>query len=227
MKKFVLSMSLLCLSTAVCFSQNKKLPARSNAVKETTVKPFAEIPDADWIDLITAVQTENWEKSLTLANGYLTKIKAENEKKQLARLRYISLYALAGKIAEASAANKNAEEAKARIELEQTAKNFLGKEFFMPSREILKDCTEKLNFICRSKQQRNVLRVTATNQSGTAIFSFEYVRLKEDFGILRNTGKQAIVSGILSKIEFNPNNSNVWIMRLFFEQGAINIVPDE
>ncbi len=219
-------MSLFCLSAVVCFSQKSKTPVRATAPKQLQIQLIEEIPDADWRILIDAAQVENWEKSASLASEYLTKIKSENSKKQVARLRYILLYALAGKVVEASLAHKKPEEAKARIELEKTANGFLDKEFFMPSREVARDCEDKLNYVCRLKQQRNVLRVTATNQAGTVINSFEYVRLKEDFNILRNAGKEVILSGILNKIEFNPTKSDVWIMRLFFENGSVNVVPD-
>jgi hypothetical protein len=226
MKKVVLLIILFCLSAVVCFSQKSKTPVKATASKPSQVKAIAEIPDTDWRTLVDAVQSENWGKSTSLADGYLTKIKTENNKKQIARLRYILLYALAGKIVEASFANKKADEAKARIELEKAANGFLEKEFFMPSREISDDCEGKLNYVCRSKQQKNVLRVTTTNQAGTAIYSFEYLRLKQNFSITGNIGKEVILSGVLRKIEFNPNKSNVWIMRLLFENGSINVVPD-
>lgn len=226
MKKVVLLIILFCLSSVVCFSQKSKTSVPLNAVKPAQVKTIAEVPDADWRDLVDAVQSENWEKSAQLASEYLTKVKAENNKKQIARLRYILLYALAGKIVETSFAGKKAEEAKARVELEKAANEFLGKEFFMPSREVSDDCEGRLNYICRSKQQANVLRVTTTNQAGTAIHSFEYLRLKQNFSIAENIGKEVILSGVLRKIEFNPNKSNVWIMRLLFENGSVNIVPD-
>lgn len=226
MKKVVLLIILFCLSAVICFSQKSKTPAKPNASKQAQVNLLKEIPEADWGILINVVQAENWEKSASLASGYLAKIKTENNKKQIARLRYILLYALAGKIVEASLANKKPEEVIARIELENAANGFLDKEFFMPSREISDDCEGKLNYVCRSKQQKNVLRVTATDRMGTAIYSFEYVRLKENFSPLKNIGKQAVLGGILNKIEFNPMKSNVWIMRLFFENGSVNVVPD-
>ena len=226
MKKVVLLAALFCLSAVVCFSQNSKTSVGSNASKPAQVKAIAEIPETDWRTLVDAVQSENWEKSASLANAYLTKIKTENNKKQIARLRYILLYALAGKIVEASLANKKAEEAKARIELVKTANGFLEKDFFMPSREVLDNCDGRLNYVCRSKQQANVLRVTTTSQAGTAILSFEYLRLKQNFSITENIGKEVILSGVLRKIQFNPNRSNVWIMRLFFENGSVNVVPD-
>ncbi len=226
MKKVGFLVILFCLSAVVCFSQKSKTLVNSNASKQAQVKVIVEVPDTDWRILIDAVQAENWEKSASLAGGYLTKIKTENNKKQIARLRYILLYALAGKIVEASFAGKKPEEAKARIELEKAANEFLEKEFFMPSRKISDNCEGRLNYVCRSKQQKNVLRVTATNQAGTAIYSFEYVRLKENFSITESIEKEVVLSGVLKKIEFNPNRSNVWIMRLFFENGSVNIVPD-
>ncbi len=227
MKKVGFLVILFCFSAVVCFSQKSKTLVNSNASKQAQVKVIAEVHDTDWRILIDAVQIENWERSASLAGGYLTKIKTENNKKQIARLRYILLYALAGKIVEASFAGKKPEEAKARIELEKAANGFLEKEFFMPSREISDDCEGRLNYVCRSKQQKNVLRVTATNQAGTAIYSFEYVRLKENFSITESIEKEVVLSGVLKKTEFNPNRSNVWIMRLFFENGSVNVVPDQ
>lgn len=226
MKKISLLIILFSLAAVICFAQKTKQPVKSNALKRTAIQQVDEIPDADWKILIDAVQVENWEKSRSLANEYLTKIKAENDKKQTARLRYILLYALAGKVDESSVTGKKPEEAKARAELEKTANGFLGKEFFMPSREVSADCAGKLNYVCAAKEQKNVLRVTATGQAGTAIYSFEYVRLKENFSVRKNVGKGAVLSGVLKKIEFNPNKSNVWIMRLFFDEGSVSIVPD-
>jgi hypothetical protein len=217
---------LFCLSSVLCFSQKSKTPVSSNVAKPAQIKTIAEVSKTDWGVLVDAVQSENWENSTSMANGYLTKIKTENNKKQIARLRYILLYALAGKIVEASFAGKKAEEAEARVELEKAANEFLGKEFFMPSRKVSDDCEGRLNYVCRSKQQANVLRVTTTNQAGTAIHSFEYLRLKQNFSIAENIGKEVILSGVLRKIEFNPNKSNVWIMRLLFENGSVNVVPD-
>lgn len=204
-----------------------KVAPKSSISKVMAIRPSNEIPDRDWKSLIDAAQVENWNKTATLAESYLTKVSFENDKKQIARLRYILLYALAGKIIEAAAAKDKTEQTKARAALEKTANEFVGKEFFMPSREIARRCEGKLNYVCRSTQQPDVLRVTATNHSGTAIFSFEYVRLKEEIYTLKNSGKEVILSGILGKFEINPEPSNVWIMRLFFENGSANLVPDE
>jgi len=227
MKKVVLSATIFCLSAVVCFSQTSKTPVPSGNPKPARIQPTAEISDTEWRILIDAVQAENWEESRFLAGQYLTKYKVDNEKKQLARLRYILLYALAGKVVESSLGGKKPEEEKARVELEKAANGFLEQEFFMPSRQVSDDCQGKLNYVCRSKQPENVLRVTATNRTGKAIYSFEYFRLKEDFSVAKNAGKSAILSGVLKKIEFNPNKSNVWIMRLFFENGSVNVVPDK
>lgn len=226
MKKISLLIILFPLAAVVCFSQKTKPPVKSNALRGTAIQKVDEIPEVDWKNLIDAVQVENWGKSRSMASEYLAKIKAENDKKQMARLRYILLYALAGKVDESSVNGKKSEETLARVELEKTANGFLGKEFFMPSREVSTDCAGKLNYVCASGEQKNVLRVTATGQAGTAIYSFEYVRLKESFSVKKNVGKGAVLGGVLKRIEFNPNKSNVWIMRLFFEDGSVSVVPD-
>lgn len=226
MKKAVLLPLLLCFLSSVNFAQKRITLDKPTVIKTLPPQAFKEVPDADWKNLIDAVQVENWEKSVPLANQYLAQLKIENDKKQIARLRYILLYSLAGKIVKESLGNKSSNQAQTRTELEKTANEFLGKEFFMPSREISRDCEGKLNYICRSTQQPNILRVTATDHAGTAIYSFEYIRLKEYFNFLRNVGKEVILSGTLKKIEFNPNQSNVWIMRLIFENGTVNVVPD-
>lgn len=224
MKKAVLLLFLLSFLSVVGLAQKNKTPVKPTVLKQ--VQPFTEVPDADWKSLIDAIQVENWEKSAPLAGKYLALLKTENDKKQIARLRYILLYSLAGKIVKNSLDNKSSDETQTRAELEKKANEFLGKEFFMPSREVSRDCEGRLNYICRSKQQPNILRVTATDHAGTSIYSFEYVRLKEYFNFLRNVGKDVILSGILKKVEFNPNKSNVWIMRLIFEEGAVSVVPD-
>lgn len=224
MKKIAFSVILLCLTACVGFSQKSKAVVEPTAAKPARIKSLNEIPSADWKNLIDAVQAEDWEKSSLLADDYLSKLKLENNEKQMARLRYILLYALAGKVVEKSFSGKKFEEDKARVELEKRANEFLEKEFFMPSREIADECAGKLNYVCVSKQQKNVLRTTATNQAGTAIYSFEYVKLKENLSLGQSIGKQAILGGTLKKIEFNPNKSNVWIMRLFFEDGSLNVV---
>lgn len=227
MKRVVFLLILVCLSTAAGFSQNGKLPIKSNTSKPSPTQSPKEISDFNWRILINVVQSENWEKSQSLAKTYLSGISSENEKRQMARLRYIFLYASAGKIVKFSLAGKKTEEDKARGELEAAAKDFLNAEFFMPSRRIADDCQGRFNYICRAKQPENVLRVTTTDKSATAVFSFEYVSFNGDFSVAENVGRQAIISGILKKVEFNPQKSNLWIMRLFFENGSVSVVPDK
>ncbi len=145
MKRVVLSIMLFCLPAVVCFPQKSKPPVNSDTAKQPSIQQITEIPAAEWKILIESVQAENWGKSILLSSGYLAKVKAENDKKQIARLRYILLYALAGKIIASSFSGKKTEEDKARGELEKAANGFLNKEFFMPSREISIDCQGKLN----------------------------------------------------------------------------------
>jgi hypothetical protein len=109
-------------------------------------------------------------------------------------------------------------------ELEKIAAGFVGKEFLMPSREILSECRGNLNYICPVKNNDKAVRVAATNKSGSAMHSFEYVQLTEKFDFTDKNKKSAFVGGILQKAEINLYKSNIPIMRLIFDRGFVNIV---
>lgn len=174
-----------------------------------------EISAEEWGRIVASMDSEDWDKATVLTQGSLSKLKTDNEKKQLAQLRYFYLYALAGRVT----AGKLTWE-----QLEASANGLVDAEFLFPARKILADCTNSLNAICSSKDKGYVLRVTATNKSATVIHSFEYTEFSEDFNIKANSGKAAFISGYLKKIELNPNKSNIWVMRLYFDGGIIRLV---
>jgi hypothetical protein len=94
----------------------------------------------------------------------------------------------------------------------------------MPSRQFLADCKGKVNYICPIKDDENALRVTATNKSGGAIHTFEYVKLSEKADLPGKSGQSAFVGGILKNAEINFYKQNIRIMRLVFDKGFVNIV---
>ncbi|MBA3633740.1 MAG: hypothetical protein H0W58_13180 [Acidobacteria bacterium] len=183
-----------------------------------------EISEKEWQIIIDSLQAEDWEKSAFLAGQLINRVKTDNEKKRLARLRYIYLYALAGKIIAFSEANKKSEEAAAREELRKAADSFVGKEFVLPPRRFLANCNQVLNYICPVKNNDNALRVTATNKEGTAIHSFELILFDQKVDLKDFTGKETFLGGILAKVEFNENKSYPWIMRLSFVRGFIRVI---
>jgi hypothetical protein len=135
--------------------------------------------------------------------------------KQLAQLRYLYVFALAG------------DAARGKIpytELERVIKGYVGKEFLMPPRRFLADCKSNVNFICPVAGDDKALRVTATNRESSAIHSFEYVQLNEKIDVAENNGKQAFLGGTLLTAEVNVYKSNLRIMRLTFNKGFANLV---
>ncbi|MGI8494565.1 MAG: hypothetical protein ACR2L1_04530, partial [Pyrinomonadaceae bacterium] len=211
------------------FGQKRPVPAKKPALKKpvaaktsaaTAAKPapkavLKEIPETEWKLLVAALEAEDWTRASTLASAAIGRLNTDNDKKQLVRLRYFYLYALAGKAAGGKMTY---------TELEKITALFIGKEFLMPSRDFLSDCTQKVNYICPVIANETVLRVTATNKSGTEIHSFEYVKLGEKFDFAANEGKTAFLGGTLQEAEIKPYKKNISIMRLIFEQGFVNIV---
>lgn len=216
MKKTIFFTALICLfANGLC--AQKRPPAKAAAKVAVKAALEREIAPAAWQDLADALQAENWETAAALALENLQKLKTDNDKKQLAQLNYIYLYALAGKVAEGKTAF---------AELEREAQGFLGKEFLMVSRQVLENCATKVNYICAQAGSRRVLRVTATNRSGDAIHFFEYVKLDAPFELAANSEKIGFVGGTLTKVETVAPRSGVRILRLIFDKGYIKIATD-
>jgi hypothetical protein len=217
MKKLVFFIVLFSLTVSLTFGQTRQTSA--NPASKKIVQPVraGEIPEADWLKMADAMYLENWEKASTLAAQNLQKLKTENAKKQLAQLRYIYLYTLAGKVAEGKMAF---------AEFERLANTFVGQEFLLVSRQLLADCNTKLNYICAAKNNDHVLRITATNRTGTAIHLFEYVVLGERFDLRANNEKLAFLGGNLKKVESSLYKPGMKIMRLVFDKGYVKLATD-
>lgn len=222
-KRFALLISLFCLGISISFGQTRK-PAEKPAPKKMSTstpaaapKAITEIPVAEWTKIVEAFNKEDWSQAAFLTQTALGKLKNDNDKKQLAQLRYFYLYALAGK----AAGDKIS-----YAELVKTANQFIGKEFLMPSRRFLNRCTAKVNYICPVAGNEKAVRVTATNKSGSAIHSFEYVKLSEKADVSVNEGKEAFLGGTLQQAELNLYKQDIWILRLIFDKGFANLVSN-
>lgn len=223
MKKIILFTILLCLFVPVCFAQKRRTPVNTAKPQPVQTQIVREISDAEWKILTAALQSENWGKSALLASQYLQKIKIDNEKKQLAQLRYFYLYALAGKILTFSSAKKTIEENVAWKELDEAVGKLIGKEFVLPPRRLLNDCKEVLNYICAVTGNDRALRVTATNKMGTAIHSFDYVGFDKKILSGEFAERETFLGGKLKTVEFNQDMSKPWVMRLIFEKGFVSL----
>lgn len=200
--------------TAVKPAPKKPMSTAQDSASLANPSAGAEISADEWSEIVKSIEAENWNQSSLLALAALKKLKTENEKKQLARARYFYIYSLTGKIAQKTMLPS---------ELERISEAFVGQDFLMPSREVLSNCTGKVNYVCPVKAEEKSLRVTATSKSAT-IHSFEYVKLSEKFDTSGNDGKEVFLGGKLTKLEIGTYKDNVKIVKLYFGDGYVDIV---
>lgn len=223
MRKIAFITILISLAVSGVFAQKRKSPVKKPTPKTVPIQSITEIPEADWSILSEALTNENWNESADLAWQYLQKLKTDNAKKQVAQLRYIYLFSLAGKILNFNRQGNVAESEKTWTELDRVMETFIGKEFVLTARPFSSDCEKKLNYICQVKETPKAFRVTATNQEGNAIHSFDYVVFDQAVNIKEFAEKATFLGGILQKAEYNEDRSKPWVIRLFFNKGFIRV----
>ena len=227
MKKFVFLSVLIFLSATFGSAQKIVIIEKPDEKSAAADISSPEISDKEWQFISDKMRAEDWENSALLSSRLIGRTKTENEKKQLAQLRYFYLYSLAGKVIAYSEAGKSVEEAAARKELNNAAEGFIGKELIMPARQFLAECDRVLNYVCTVNGNANALRVTATNKEGTSIHSFENVLFDQKIDLKEFVGKETFLGGTLAKVEFNESKSNLWIMRLSFVKGFVRVVVNK
>lgn len=217
MKKLIFFIVLFSMTASLAFGQKRSTAVNSAPKKMISPAVAGEIPESDWLKMADAMYLENWETASTLALKNLQKLKTDNAKKQMAQLRYIYLYSLAGKVAEGKMTFAS---------FENVARSFVGQEFLLVGRQLLADCNTKVNYICAAKNNNRVLRVTATNRAGTTIQLFEYVVLNESFDLRANSEKVAFLGGNLKKVESNLDKPEMKVARLIFDKGYVKLATD-
>jgi hypothetical protein len=215
--------TLICVATAFSFAQTPRVPSKITP-RSVPFKTVTEVSDTDWLTLAATLEKEDWKQSATLAAGHLQSFKIDNEKKQLAQLRYIYLFSLAGQILAYNAQGNALEREKAWTELDKAMETLINQEFIMPPRPLMTDCEKKLNVICQVKGTPNAFRTTATNKEGNGIHSFDYVQLDQPVDLKEFNGKETFMGGILHRAEYNEDKSKPWVLRLFFKKGFLRVV---
>lgn len=169
-----------------------------------------DVSEKQWQDVLVAVSNEDWDNAFQLASTYIKQMKTSDER--LPRLRYIYLYAAAGRV---SAGIMSFDD------LEPLVKDLNGKEIVLPYRRIAVNCHGDFNFICGKESTKDELVVAASDKSGTTIHSFEYVQLKEKFDAVSHQGEIASIGGIIDAIKLNPNKSRFLVMRIYITGGVV------
>jgi len=218
------------LSLLVSPAFGQKIITNSTENSQTISIPnVPTISETEWKVLTDALTVENWDRAAVYSSGLLNRLKVDNDAKQIARLRYFYLYALAGQILKAHDAGKKTEEDAAWRELDKAVEPLIGKEFVLPPREYRSTCEKNLNFICPVKDNEKALRTTATNKEGKGIISFDYVVFEKKVDLKVYDDKQLFLGGTLKKVEFNEELSDEqpWVMYLIFNKGFIRVVVND
>ncbi len=185
------------------------------------------IPDKEWSVMIDFLKKENWDSAAFYSSGLMRRLKNDNDKKQIAQLRYLYLFSLAGKIMKYHETGKTAEKENAWTEMDKAVTEFTGKEFILPAREYRSICDKNLNFICPVLGNDKAFRTAATNKEATTIHSFDYVVFDKTVDLKQFADKQIFLGGTLKRVEFNEDLSEPWVMYLIFEKGFVRVVVEE
>lgn len=204
-------------------AQTDKLVLRENTPNVEAAPPLVarEISAEDWGRLEAVLLREDWSGAAALAKEFLDELQTETKDRQMARLRYIYIYALAGRIIEHARLGEKTAELEARRTLEKAAEDFIGKEFVFPVRTILADCEGVVNYVCESKENPGFLRIAATNAAGNAIHSFEYIDMHSLLDTTKHSKKAVVLGGFLKAVRFKPGEPFKGVMVLQFENGFV------
>lgn len=84
--------------------------------------------------------------------------------------------------------------------------------------------TTKVHFntnIFKSQNGKVTCFSTSTNNTATTIYAFEMFDFKDNFDIDELNGKVIRCAGVLEKVELNPNESILWIMKLHVKDAIL------
>ncbi|HEX6189391.1 MAG TPA: hypothetical protein VFZ40_15025 [Pyrinomonadaceae bacterium] len=172
-----------------------------------------ELTEKNWNDLFAALDEDQWVTAADAATKYLKQLKEEDKDHSLARLRYILIFASAGKVTQRQMTYP---------ELDKVLTDLLGKDIMTPFRRI--DPCEggpgRLGALCVRETKASG---SATNRAGTYIHAFEYAELEKPFDAGKHKDKYGAVRGLFRGYQLNPNKSTLWIMRLYVEKATLEL----
>lgn len=162
--------------------------------------------------ILQLVSNEDWKTASEAAASYLAKVDTSGDKHLQACLRYIIIYTTAGAVSTGAC----------EFDVLDRLKGFVGKSVTLPYRPVLNDAGPGgMNAICVSDPHATSFMVVAANESSTTIHAFEYVKLHQAIDFAAHAGEWGSITGILRKIEPNPNKSRAIVMRLYIDDATV------
>ena len=163
------------------------------------------LTDQDFRSLIPYLKIEDWKGAYKKSSKLLKS--AENDTSEFhAIILYINIFSGAGMVSENKMTYKK---------LEESIMKFQGQKIIMSAHPVtIKDgALRQIKFDVTDST--NAGFISATNSKGVNILCFEKFLFKDKI-VLTDFPEKIIVrcGGTLEKIEFNPNQSTIWILRL-------------
>lgn len=179
-----------------------------------------KISEREWGILSGVLGREEWRTAARMTADFIERLEGENAEKQLAQLRYLHIFSLAGRTSSFLSGKNEPAAADSWLDLEAAVRRFKGTELVAPARRFEMNCAGKVNFVCPVRGDRKALRVTATTKDADSILLFEYFVFKEELNLSVLDDRKIFLSGTLERAEYNEDPSKPWIIRLFFKDSV-------
>jgi hypothetical protein len=201
----MMRVTILALFLLLCFGS-------ATAQNKRTMDSLSEEQKSQ---LEIALNKEDWVKSADMAEKFLKELK-NGEEREVGLLRYIFIFACAGKVTIGKMSFED---------LERALKDLVGKSVYLPPLALTSNCLGGMNALCFDKGESDRLFTTATNNTGTSIHAFGHIQLEKKIDLTGREGMSVFVGGVIKAIAPNPNKSRAIVMRLYIEKGYIEF-PD-
>ena len=168
-------------------------------------------PSSELAEVNGLLSSERWQDLTTKSQGYLQILAGRDSTNQIPSLRYAHLLGCAGQIFEGTMSY---------VELRTAMKDYVGSTVSLPAYIVSDSRGPSFNLISAGRNPRQAF-VTSTNRQGTTILCWVYANLDTMFNPVWNQGRTATITGTVSNLEFNPNESTIWIMRMELEPAKL------
>lgn len=159
----------------------------------------------DFKSLLPDLQEENWKGAFKKSSKLLSNAIADTSEFK-AIVIYINIFSAAGMVSEGKMSYKK---------LKKHVVQYEGQKILMSAHPIASSENNTLRKTHFSETDSTYQAFTsATNSEETSIFCFEQFYFNEKVNVAAFGKSFVRLGGTLEKIEFNPNESTLWIMRL-------------